>query len=86
MADWRSGTPPAARWRRSHAPIKYVRTLRNIKTSDTGKLAFEPTTRAEVGKPSESTMSFSLSWSPTGESGRLTKDGLEVGGKTFARR
>jgi hypothetical protein len=31
-------------------------------------------------------MSFSLSWSPSGETGRLTKGGLEVGVKTFARR
>jgi hypothetical protein len=67
-------------------PTRYVRTLRNIKASDTGELVFEPTTRAEVGKPSESTLSFSLSWSPAGESGRLTKDGLEVGSMTFARR
>jgi hypothetical protein len=41
---------------------------------------------AEAGQPSESTMSFSWSWSPTGETGRLTKDGLVAGVKQFARR
>ena len=83
---WMEGDRLAGKETVANGPNKYVRTLRNIRASDTGELAFEPTTRAEVGKPSESTMSFSLSWSPAGESGRLTKDGLEVGVKKFARR
>ena len=83
---WMEGDRLAGKETVANGPNQYVRTLRNIRASDTGELAFEPTTRAEVGKPSESTMSFSLSWSPTGESGRLTKDGLEVGVKKFARR
>jgi hypothetical protein len=83
---WIEGDRLAGKETVANGPTKYVRTLRHIRASDTGELAFEPTTRAEVGKPSESTMSFSLSWSPAGESGRLTKDGLEVGVKKFARR
>ena len=83
---WMEGDRLAGKETVANGPAKYVRTLRNIKAGDTGELTFEPTTRAEVGKPSESTMSFSLSWSPTGESGRLTKDGFEVGVKKFARR
>ena len=83
---WREGDRLAGKETVADGPNQYVRTLRNIKASDTGELAFEPTTRAEVGKPSESTMSFSLNWSPAGESGRLTRDGLEVGVKKFARR
>ncbi len=70
----------------ANGPTRHVRTLRNIRASDTGELAFEPTTLADVGKPSESTMSFSLSWSPSGESARLTQEGLEVGVKKLARR
>jgi hypothetical protein len=69
-----------------NGPSNHALTLRNIRVSDTGELAYEPSTLVEVGKPSASTMSFSLSWSPTGETGRLTKDGLEVGVKKFARR
>jgi hypothetical protein len=83
---WMEGNRLAGKETVANGPTTFVRTLRNIRASDTGELAFEPTTRAEVGQPSESTMSFSLSWSPTGESGRLTKDGLEVGVKKFARR
>jgi hypothetical protein len=83
---WIEGDRLAGKETVANGPTKFVRSLRHIKASDTGELAFEPTTRAEVGKPSESTMSFSLSWSPTGETGRLTKDGLEVGVKKFARR
>jgi hypothetical protein len=70
----------------ANGPTRYVRALLHVRASDTGEVSFEPTTRAEVGKPSPSTMSFSLSWSPTGESGRLTKDGLDVGVKKYARR
>jgi hypothetical protein len=83
---WMEGDRLAGKETVANGPSKYIRTLRNIRASDTGELAFEPTTRAEVGKPSESTISFSLSWSPAGERGRLTKDGLEVGVKKFARR
>jgi hypothetical protein len=83
---WREGDRLAGKEAVANGPSQYVRTLRNIRASDTGEVAFEPTTRAEVGKPSETTMSFSWSWSPGGETGRLTKDGLEVGAKTFARR
>jgi hypothetical protein len=83
---WTAGDRLEGKETVANGPNKYVRTLRNIRASDTGELAFEPTTRAEVGKPSESTMSFSLSWSPSGETGRLTQDGLEVGVKKFARR
>jgi len=83
---WMEGDRLTGKETVASGPNKYIRTLRNIRASDTGQLTFEPTTRAEVGKPSASTMSFSLSWSPAGESGRLTKDGLEVGVKTFARR
>ena len=83
---WIEGDRLAGKETVANGPNQYVRTLRNIKASDTGELAFEPTTRAEVGKPSESTMSFSFSWAPAGETGRLTKDGLEVGVKKFARR
>ena len=83
---WKEGERLAGKETVVNGPNKYVRTLRNIRASDTGELAYEPTTRAEVGKPSESTTSFSMSWSPTGESGRLTKDGLEVGVNKFARR
>jgi hypothetical protein len=83
---WIDGGRLAGKETVANGRSQYVRTLRNVKSSDTGELAFEPTTRVEAGKPSESTLSFSLGWSPTGESGRLTKDGLEVGVKTFARR
>jgi hypothetical protein len=83
---WREGDRLAGKETVANGPTQYVRTLRNLRASDTGELTFEPTTRAEVGKPSASTMSFSLSWSPAGESGRLTKDGLEVGVKKFVRR
>jgi hypothetical protein len=83
---WIEGDRLAGKETLSHGAIQHVRTLRNIRASDTGELAFEPTTIAEVGKPSESTMSFSWSWSPTGETGRLTRNGLVVGVKTFARR
>ncbi len=57
-----------------------------IKASETGEMAFDLAMRAEVGKPSESTMSFSYSSAASGETGRLTKDGLQVGAKTFTRR
>jgi hypothetical protein len=83
---WMAGDRLAGKETVANGPNQYLRTLRNIRASDTGELAFEPTTRAEVGKPSESTTSFSLSWSPSGETGRLTKDGLDVGVKKFARR
>ncbi len=83
---WIEGDRLAGKETVASGPTTYTRTLLHIRASDTGDVAFEPTTRAEVGKPSASTMSFSLSWSPTGESGRLTKDGLEVGVKKFARR
>ncbi len=83
---WIEGDRLAGKETVANGPTRYVRTLLHVRASDTGEVAFEPTTRAEVGKPSASTMSFSLSWSPTGESGRLTKDGLEVGVKKFARR
>jgi hypothetical protein len=83
---WKEGDRLAGKETVASGPNRYIRMLRNIKAGDTGELTFEPTTRAEAGKPSESTLSFSLSWSPTGESGRLTKDGLEVGSKAFARR
>jgi hypothetical protein len=83
---WMQGDRLAGKETVAIGPTTYGRTLLHIRASDTGDVAFQPTTRAEVGKPSESTMSFSLSWSPTGESGRLTKDGLEVGVKTFKRR
>jgi hypothetical protein len=63
-----------------------VRTLRNIRTSDAGEVTFEPTTRAEVGKPSAETTPFSPNWSPAGEIGWLTKDGLEIGVRRFSRR
>jgi hypothetical protein len=83
---WREGDRLAGKETMAGAPSTHTLTLRNIRISDTGELAYEPSTLAEVGKPSESTMSFSWSWSPTGESGRLTKDGLEVAGKKLARR
>jgi hypothetical protein len=70
----------------ANGPNMYVRTLRNIRASDTGELAFEPTTRAEVGKPSESTTPFSFRWAPAGETRRLTNDGLNAAVKKFARR
>jgi hypothetical protein len=83
---WREGERLAGKETVASGTTQHVRTLRNIRASDTGELAFDPTTLAEVGKPSAETMSFSLSWSPSGETGRLTKDGLEVGVKKFARR
>jgi hypothetical protein len=83
---WRAGDRLAGKETVSNGPSQRVRTLLDIRASDTGELTFEPTTRAEVGKPSESTLSFSWSWSPTGETGRLTDNGLEVGVKKFARR
>ncbi|HEY3382519.1 MAG TPA: hypothetical protein VGK32_12165 [Vicinamibacterales bacterium] len=83
---WREGDRLAGKESVANGVNRFVRTLRNIRASDTGELTFDPTTRAEIGKPSASTTSFSWSWSPTGESGRLTKDGLEVGAKKFTRR
>jgi hypothetical protein len=82
---WKEGDRLAGKETLAHGTSQHVRTLRTVRVSDTGELGFEPTTLAEVGKPSESTTSFSLSWSPTCETGRLTKDGLEVGVKKFAR-
>jgi hypothetical protein len=64
----------------------YVRPLRNIRVSDTGSMEYEPSTLAEVGHPSAATTSFSWRWSAGGESGRLTSDGFEVGGKKYRRR
>jgi len=64
----------------------YVRALRNISVADTGEMRYDLATRAEAGKPSESTMSFSLNWSSGGDSARLTNDGLQVGARKFARR
>jgi hypothetical protein len=83
---WKEGERLAGKETVASGTTRHVRTLRNIRASDTGEVAFEPTTLAEVGKPSAETLSFSLSWSPSGETGRLTKDGLEVGVKKFARR
>jgi hypothetical protein len=83
---WKEGDRLAGKETLAHGTTRHIRTLRNIRVSEVGELAFEPTTIAEVGKPSNETMSFSFSWSPTGETGRLTKDGLTVGATTFARR
>jgi hypothetical protein len=83
---WKEGDRLAGKETVARGASRHVRALRNIRASEAGELAFEPTTVADVGKPSESTMSFSWSWSPTGETGRLTKDGLEVGAKTLTRR
>jgi|WetSurMetagenome_2_1015567.scaffolds.fasta_scaffold57949_3 hypothetical protein len=69
-----------------NGPRKYVRALRNIRAADTGEIQYDMATRAEVGKPSDSTVSFSWNWAPGGESGRLTKDGLSVGVDTFKKR
>jgi hypothetical protein len=65
---------------------KYIRTLRNIRISDTGRAEFELTTLAEVGQPAKTTLSFSWRWSPGGETGQLTKDGFDIGLKELTRR
>jgi hypothetical protein len=83
---WKEGDRLAGKETIASGTSRRVRTLRNVKASETGELTFQPSTIAEAGKPSESTVSFSWGWSPTGETARLTRDGLEVGVKTFARR
>jgi hypothetical protein len=65
---------------------KYVRALRNLRVADSGEIRYDIATRAEVGKPSDSTIAFSWNWAPGGEAGRLTKDGLTVGVSTYAKR
>jgi hypothetical protein len=65
---------------------RYVHSLRNIVISDTGEAEFQKNTYAEVSEPSKSTISLSLRWSPQGESGRFTKEGLEIGLKKYRKQ
>ena len=64
---------------------RYVQTLRDIKISDTGEMEFQESPYA-ASESSKSTVSFSLRWSAQGESGRFTKDGLEIGLKKYRKQ
>jgi hypothetical protein len=64
---------------------RHVQTLRDIKISDTGEFEFTESPYAEVSEPAKSTMSFSFGWSAQGQTGRFTKDGLEIGPKRYRK-
>lgn len=64
----------------------YVRTLNNIKVSDTGETWFAMATRAEARDLPGDRMRFSFQWSSDAETARLTKAGFEVGPRRYARR
>ena len=65
---------------------KYALSLSNIKLSDTGEVEFQTATHAEARELSKGTTSFSLRWSPDGESGRFTKNGLEIGLRKYQKQ
>jgi hypothetical protein len=67
-------------------PGRHVQTLRDIKISDTGEMEFEEIPYAAAQEQSKSTVSFSLRWSAQGETGRFTKDGLEIGLKKYRKK
>lgn len=68
------------------AGSRYVRTLENITVNDTGELECSVATKADWRQVGPNTTAFHLQWSPTGDSGRLTKDGFDFGSKKFRRR
>jgi hypothetical protein len=65
---------------------RHVRTLEHITANDTGELECSVATKAEARQVGPDTTAFHLQWSPTGDSGRLTKDGFDFGVKKFRRR
>ena len=65
---------------------RHVQTLRDIKISDTGEFEFQQSPYAEGSEPSKSTYQFSLRWSTDGQTGRFTKDGLEIGPTKYRKQ
>jgi hypothetical protein len=65
---------------------RHIQMLRDIKLGDTGEVEFEESPYATAQEQSKSTISFSLRWSAQGESGRFTKDGLEIGLKKYRKQ
>lgn len=82
---WLDGARLAGKETLLEGQSKYVRPLRNIKISDTGEVEFEQGSYAEAGESSKTSVSFSLRWTPDGERGRFTKDGLEIGLKKYRK-
>lgn len=66
---------------------RHVRVLRNIKVSDNGDVEFQPATYVEASQQEKGeAVSFSLRWSPGGETGRFVKNGLEVGLQKYRKQ
>jgi hypothetical protein len=63
----------------------HVRVLRGIKISDTGEMEFHGGFYALAQGQSKSAVSFSMRWDADAESGKFTKDGLEIGSKKFRK-
>jgi hypothetical protein len=63
---------------------RLVRTLKDIKLSDTGDFEFQESNYAGA-ESKGSTISISLRWSAQGETGRFTNGGLEVGLKKYRK-
>lgn len=83
---WLDGGHVAGKETDRTGDIEHVRVLKNIRIDDTGAIAFDVATHAEMREAGPSTRSFSLQWSPSGETGQLAKDGLTIGLKKFRRR
>jgi hypothetical protein len=64
----------------------FVRTLRDIKASETGETDFSVETAASTRELPNGSTVFHLHWSPGGEHGRLTKTGFETGVLKFIKR
>jgi hypothetical protein len=64
---------------------KHVQALRAIKISDTGETEFRESPYFTAQETGKSTFSFSVSWSAQGETGRFTKNGLEIGARKYRK-
>src|SRR5574340_1015031 len=65
---------------------RHVRVLRSVKVSDSGDVEFQPATYVEASQQNKGTVSFSLRWSPQGETGRFVRNGFEVGPQKHRKR